>query len=631
MRDLDYKALGLKAGLEIHQQLKTERKLFCRCPAEFRYGDHDTEVLRHMRPTLSELGEYDGTALMEFKTKKTVIYQIFRDVDCTYEMDDTPPFMINKQALDIAVEIAMLLNLNIVDEMHISRKQYLDGSIPTGFQRTAIVGVEGHIPYKNRTIGIIQLGLEEDACREVEDKGHTIVFRADRLGFPLIEIVTEPDMHTPQEVAEVCERLRRLMRVTGKVRRGIGAAREDVNVSIKGGTRIEIKGVHKIPFIADLVHNEALRQKTLLEIKDELGKRGITENTFEPLDKNVKPILKDTSNLYLKKALENDDDIRAVRLKGFGGLLEQETQTDVIFAQEFAGRVKVIACLDEYPNILYPTSPYADGITGEEWDAIFQRVDAKHTDEVMIVWGGTDDVRTACKEIAIRAVDATNGVPSETRQAMPDGTTDFERILPGPDRMYPDTDLPPTPITDDHLETIRERLPEYPWEREKRYEKMGLPEDVIYTLPISPQVDIFEKIVEQLDVDPLRVAIPLVQLTKHLRREGYDISKLTDDMVYDIYEKFQNKTFAKEAFLDIFEKIVSNGNETAEDVLNELNLLPPLTQPELEKIVETTVEKNKDVAIDETEKRAHFLMGELRDIRGRIDGKIIWQTVMDKL
>jgi glutamyl-tRNA(Gln) amidotransferase subunit E len=329
--------------------------------------------------------------------------------------------------------------------------------------------------------------------------------------------------------------------------------------------------------------------------------------------------------------LENDDDIRAVRLKGFGGLLDRETQTDVIFAQEFAGRVKVIACLDEYPNILYPTSPYADGITDEEWDAIFQRVDAKHTDEVMIVWGGTDDVRTACKEIAIRAVDATNGVPSETRQAMPDGTTDFERILPGPDRMYPDTDLPPTPITDDHLETIRERLPEYPWEREKRYEKMGLPEDVIYTLPISPQVDIFEKIVEQLDVDPLRVAIPLVQLTKHLRREGYDISKLTDDMVYDIYEKFQNKTFAKEAFLDIFEKIVSNGNETAEDVLNELNLLPPLTQPELEKIVETTVEKNKDVAIDETEKRAHFLMGELRDIRGRIDGKIIWQTVMDKL
>ena len=162
MTPQDYKALGFKCGLEIHQQLETKQKLFCRCPATHYSPRFDAEIRRHMRPTLSELGVYDPTALMEFKTKKEIIYRIERDTVCTYEMDDTPPFMINDQALDIALEIAMLLKLKLVSELHIARKQYLDGSIPTGFQRTTIVGVEGSIPFLDRTLGITQLGLEED-------------------------------------------------------------------------------------------------------------------------------------------------------------------------------------------------------------------------------------------------------------------------------------------------------------------------------------------------------------------------------------------------------------------------------------------------------------------------------------
>jgi len=140
-----YRDLGLKCGLEIHQQLLTDRKLFCRCRAVLHKDEPSAVILRHMRPTLSELGEYDGTALMEFKTKKNVIYQLYDDTVCTYEMDDTPPFKLNKQALDIALEISLLINCSIVDEIHISRKQYLDGSIPAGFQRTGIIGIEGWI------------------------------------------------------------------------------------------------------------------------------------------------------------------------------------------------------------------------------------------------------------------------------------------------------------------------------------------------------------------------------------------------------------------------------------------------------------------------------------------------------
>ncbi|HQL24682.1 MAG TPA: Glu-tRNA(Gln) amidotransferase GatDE subunit E, partial [candidate division Zixibacteria bacterium] len=229
-----YAALGFKCGLEIHQQLLTRSKLFCRCPAGIYHhrDDFDAEVIRHMRPTLSEMGEYDGTALMEKRTKKNIIYRIKDRTACTYEIDDTPPFKIDREALEIAIEVALLLKTNIVGELHITRKQYLDGSIPTGFQRTAIVGIEGEIPLAARKVRIIQLSVEEDSCREVSDVAHDRTYTTDRLGMPLIETVTYPDMLTPDEAAEAAQYLRYLARSTGHVRTGIGAAREDVNVSI---------------------------------------------------------------------------------------------------------------------------------------------------------------------------------------------------------------------------------------------------------------------------------------------------------------------------------------------------------------------------------------------------------------
>ena len=312
MTDQDYQNLGLKAGLEIHQQLLTEKKLFCRCPAARYSNVYDAEILRHMRPTLSELGEYDGTALMEFKTKKNIIYRINHETVCTYEMDDTPPFEINPQALDIAFQIAILMNYKLVNEIHIARKQYLDGSIPTGFQRTTIVGVDGWVPYKDRKIGLIQLGLEEDACREVSDISHERIYLTDRLGMPLIETVTEPVLYTPQEVADVANILRWLVRSTGKVRTGIGAARQDVNVSITGGTRIEIKGVARIPLIPLLIYNEAMRQYALLQIRENLKRRGVTEKTFKTNVKEVTRHLSQSSWAPIAWALRHGEKVFCV-------------------------------------------------------------------------------------------------------------------------------------------------------------------------------------------------------------------------------------------------------------------------------------------------------------------------------
>ena len=373
MTEGDYATLGFRSGLEIHQQLYTAKKLFCRCPAGHYSDDYNAEILRHMRPTLSELGEYDGTALMEFKTRKEIIYRIHRDTVCTYEMDDTPPFELNPEALDIALGVGLLFGCSMVDEIHVARKQYLDGSIPTGFQRTTIVGVDGSIPYKGRTIGIIQLGLEEDACREVSDVGHLRTYLTDRLGMPLIETVTAPDMRTPQEVAEVAEILRRLVRSTGKVRTGAGAARQDVNVSVSGGTRIEIKGVPRIPNIPLLTYNEAMRQHNLLQLRNELHRRSITKETFSSRTEEITKLLGKTRYQPIRNALDAGLIADCVLLRGFNGLLRWQTQTDTYFAREISDRVRVVACLTTLPNITHSDIP-GETLASSEWQTIRKAV-----------------------------------------------------------------------------------------------------------------------------------------------------------------------------------------------------------------------------------------------------------------
>ncbi len=515
----DYASLGLRSGLEIHQQLGTGKKLFCRCPVKSYTDEYDAEILRHMRPTLSELGEYDGTALMEFKTKKEIIYRIDQETVCTYEMDDTPPFELNQQALDIALEITMLLNCKLVSEVHIARKQYLDGSIPTGFQRTTILGVDGWIPYKGRKIGIIQLGLEEDACREISDAGHTRVYRTDRLGIPLVESVTRPDMRTPQEVAGVAQVLRYLARSTGKVRTGMGAARQDVNVSIEGGRRVEIKGVPRIPAIPLLVHNEAYRQRALLDIKDKLVGRGITEDSFQCGHDEITDIVKNTRYYPVEKALKNGGRVRAVTLKGYAGILSFKTQPETTFSKEISDRVRVIACLDRLPNIAH-SDMEGETFSSSEWTRIKNKTRCGGGDVVVVVWGNEQDAETAAKEIEIRAAEALDGVPNETRQALPDGTNGFERILPGPDRMYPDTDLPPLAITEDRIERIGGGLPTPPWELKERFMKEGLREDIAERLSVSEKHDFYMAASQQTSYPPQSIAFFLLERLERLRKKG---------------------------------------------------------------------------------------------------------------
>ncbi len=622
MTDEDYQKIGFKSGLEIHQQLLTEKKLFCRCPAGIYSAKYDAEILRHMRPTLSELGEYDGTALMEFKTKKNIVYRINRNTVCTYEMDDTPPFLINEEALDTALEIGMLFGCNIIDELHIARKQYLDGSIPTGFQRTAIFGLDGKVPYKNKTIDIVQMSIEEDSCREVSDIGHDRVYLTDRLGMPLIETVTAPQMKTPTEVADVAHILSKVARSSNKVRRGIGAAREDVNVSLNGGTRIEIKGVPKITSIPLLTYNEAMRQWNLLKLRDELTKRGITEKTFDSRSRNVTKILLTTHFLPIKEALNNNNSVvKALLLKGFKDLLNWQTQTDTYFSKEISDRVRVIACLTTIPNIVHSDSK-GTTLTSHEWNDIKKLLGYSKEDSIILVWGSDEDTTTAEREIVTRAKEATIGIPSETRQALRDGTNGFERILPGADRMYPDTDLPPKEITSKHIETLQKNLNENYWAREKWLKKLDIPEDTIEPLSISKFTNLFKKLVVEMNVSPVLAAVVIIQFPKRLKKKGVNISSLTEKMFEDIFQAYKEGLISRDGILSVLKNSLLNGKFYPE-------FLPqPCTNDRLNSVIKKRSNELKNICLFKKGNKTKLLIGAvMNELRLSIDGKTVAERI----
>ena len=592
----DYETVGFMSGLEVHQQLLTKRKLFCRCPAGRYSTEYHAEILRHMRPTLSELGEYDGTALMEFKTKKDIIYQINKHTVCTYEMDDTPPFMIDEEALDIALEISLLAGLSTVDEVHIARKQYLDGSIPTGFQRTTILGVNGSIPYGDKEVGIIQLGLEEDSCREVSDIGHRRTYRADRLGMPLIELVTAPDMRTPQEVAEVGQLLRKMMRTTQHVRRGIGATRADTNVSVTGGTRIEIKGVPNIWRMPLLTYNESRRQWNLLRLREELAKRGITTDSFTHESRDVTRVLKRTRYSPISEMVARGYFVHAVKLPGWVDLLRWETQEGTSFSREIADRVRVIACLTTLPNMLHSDSP-SETISGAEWNEVKKAVHATPDDTVVIVWGDARDVDTAVKEIAIRAKEATIGIPSETRQALRDGTTGFERILPGPQRMYPDTDLPPKKITQERIERITALLPVQYWLRKKTYKAMGVPSDAIEGLTVSPLAPLLDEAVNRYGLSPTLAAVMLWRHAQRLRREGFPLQAYDHDELREIFKAVSEQRLTPDGILRAMRWVLAGESVATFTPTHALSDLPELIRQTRTKIDAMKLHNAKNIPV----------------------------------
>jgi len=487
-----YTKLGLMVGLELHQQLDTQRKLFCHCPTIIRDEKPDGTFIRRLRPTQSEMGEIDPAALFEFQKKKRFCYEYYNDTTCLVEADEEPPHDLCEDAIDICLTIARFLQSNPVDEIHPMRKIVIDGSNTAGFQRTTIIANGGKTIVDGKTIGIQTICLEEDAARKIadDDKNNMRIYRLDRLGIPLIEVATDPDIRSPEEAQEVALAIGLLLRSTGRVKRGQGTIRQDVNVSIKDGAIIEIKGLQQLDMLAKTVEYEALRQEKLLEIRDTLRNRGITAEKIKDKITDVSAVFAKSESKVIKKALR------------FG--------TEISDYAKFWGRVGGIFHTDELPKY---------GISDTDVSEIRKILKTKNEDAVVLVASSKNRCKDALNAVVNRAREAIRGVPAETRMPLPEGTSKFARPRPGSSRMYPETDVRPVKITENRLTIIKKNMPETIENKENRFVKeYKLSTDLAFQITRSVNLGIFELIIKETKVPPTLVAATLENTIVSLHR-----------------------------------------------------------------------------------------------------------------
>jgi glutamyl-tRNA(Gln) amidotransferase subunit E len=626
---LNYEETGLKVGLEIHCQLDTEKKLFCNCPTKLSIEPPTIKFIRRLRPTQSELGQIDPAALFEFKKGKIVVYEADFETCCLVELDEEPPHELNKEALETALTIALLLNAEPVEEIHVMRKVVIDGSNTTGFQRTAAIALNGFIQVGTKKIPIEHISLEEDAARKISESGLTVSYRIDRLCIPLVEVATAPVITNPIEAQNVALAIGRILKATKKVKRGIGTIRQDLNISIKEGTLIEIKGIQKLELIGKVVEYEVKRQLSLIEIKNELKKRGLTLELIQNEILDVTSILKDTKSKVIKDALSKGGVALAVKLPKFSGLLRKELipgvrlGTEMAYRAMFAGKVKGLFHTDELPGY---------GISKEEVEKIAETLKLSSEDAAVIIADLKENAEEALKAVIERAKEALSGVPEETRAANPDGTTHYMRPRPGSARMYPETDIPLIQITKDMLIKIKKNLPELPEEIVNRLIKVyGLNLKLAQQLLDSDKLYLFEELVSKVKISPSFIATALTETLKNLEREGFEIEKITDEQIKETFKLIDEGATAKESIEEIFKWLSKNENTSPKNALINLGL-KMLSEEEIKKIVSEIINENLSFIKASGEAAFKKLMGlAMSRLRGKADSKKVMELIKKEL
>ena len=624
--DFDYEALGLVAGLEIHQQLDTTTKLFCECPTTLREPDESTTTItRYLHPTKSELGELDEAALEESQVEREFEYLTY-DSTCLVEADDEPPHRVDDEAMAVALEIGQLLDMRAVDQVHVMRKLVIDGSNTSGFQRTMMVATDGEIETSEGPVGVEDLMLEEESAQRVVETESGVRYSLDRLGIPLVEIGTDPDIRSPAQAQEAAERIGMLLRSTGQVRRGLGTIRQDVNVSIAEGARVEIKGVQSLEDIEAIVRNEVGRQAELLDIADELDDRDATVGDPQA----VTEIFEGTDSGVIQGALTDGGDVWAVALPGFGGLVGREIQPDRRLGTEFSDHAKRhgaggIFHTDELP---------AYGVTEGEVEALAEAVNLdpdavtgeESEDAVAIVADAPEIAEQSIEAVAERAETAMDGVPEETRDATEEATTRYLRPLPGAARMYPETDVPPVEPDPEEVET-----PELLTEKTERYQEdfdldAGLAEQVAY----GKRWELFEDAVES-GVDATLAAQTVESTVTEIRRDGAPVEHLTDDHFRAVFELLAENELAKEGVPDLLAALAENPVLSAEEAAEQEDL-GSAGEDEVREAVVTVVERNASQIEDEGMGAFSGLMGEcMGELRGKADGDVVSDVLREEI
>jgi Glu-tRNA(Gln) amidotransferase subunit E-like FAD-binding protein len=473
---IDYKEIGFKSGIEVHQQLDTH-KLFCDCPSILRKDEPDFVIQRKLHAVAGESGEIDSAASYQASLNQNFFYQAYNDTTCLIELDEEPPHEINKDALKIALQISLLLNAKIFPITQIMRKTVIDGSNTSGFQRTVLIAKQGYIETSQGKIGIDTVCLEEDAARIVSKEKDKSYYRLDRLGIPLIEIVTAPEIKSPEQAKEVALHLGEILR-SCKVRRGIGTIRQDVNVSIRGGERVEIKGFQDPAMMIETINQEILRQKSLI---------------------------------YQRKKVEK-----------------------------------------------------------------------------------------------------------EVRNALPNGSTEFLRPMPGAARMYPETDLELLKISREMINEAKKDLPQLRKDIEGELKIIGLNEEMIKLLFKENMLENFKELILVLENPSIIAKMLLVfpkEIASHYKKDISEIRKiLNKDVLIFVLENVKKKKINESQIKHVFEKILE-GESLEKAIIFESNM-------------DSVEEKIIEIIKDKPGLAVNAYMGlAMKEFAGKMSGKEIAEII----
>lgn len=620
-----------KVGLEIHQQLDSKNKLFCNCKIADS-TEYDFTFKRILHPTQSEMGSYDQAAIFESKKIKTVKYLSSRNSNCLIESDEEPPEMVNAEALELVLTISLALHCTIEDELHVMRKIVIDGSNTTGFQRTILVGRNGYLDVDGVRVGIQSICLEEDAARIInEDKNNENdkkIFALDRLGIPLIEIALDPISNTPVFVTNVAQTIGRLLRATKKVTRGLGSIRQDVNISTNGGAVVEVKGVQQLSQLSLVIEYEAKRQNGLNQIAKELKDRKIDESKFLDSITDVTDFMKLSTSKVVKKILSGDSRFMGFVLRDFSGLLSFEPYPGIRLGKELGEVSKSygiggIFHSDELPNY---------GITTEDVKSLLSILKMNKNDAFILVGGPSVLLNSVISELSNRIRKAFSGVVAETRSVRLDGVTVFSRPRPGSSRMYPETDIPYISIDENRLKELSKNIPR-PWNEviDQICKKYLINRTLAENIFDSQYFSLFENIVSQTSINPSFIISKLTEDLVSLERQGYDISILTHNNLFYLFEQLEKSRISKESISIILEKLLRKEGGSIDEIIRSFGS-EGVTEEDIDGIIKKILAENEKIISQKGMDSIGLLMGRCMSIlRGKVDGEKINKKLVIRL
>ena len=626
MSEIDIDKIGLKVGLEIHQQLDTSKKLFCNCkPIE--NTEYTEKFTRKLRAAKSELGKIDPAALFESSKSKTIVYYANQNSSCLVEKDDEPPHDLDVKAKEIALLISSALNSKIFSEIHVMRKTVIDGSNTSGFQRTMLVAQGGQIMVDEKKVGVQSICLEEDAGKLIKDESNQRFFSLDRLGVPLVEIALEPVSGDPAFVRKIALTLGRLLRVSKKVARGIGTIRQDVNVSIDGGGVVEIKGVQQLEQLEKIIEYEAKRQYGLKLISEKINSLG-TYDIDESDVFTISSLLENCNSKIIKKSLENESVIKAIRVKKFSGIFGFEPFSGIRLGKEIGELVRFFGIggvfhSDELPNY---------GIENEDIQKIRKHLELEQHDAFLIIAGTEPTLNFAVNSIINRIKNAKNGPLAETRAATPTNETIFLRPRPGASRMYPETDIPTIRVSNIELDNASSMIPKS-WDATISHiqNKYKINQQLSEQIFDSEYFDLFEKICNNDKTSPNFVASVLCSTITNLQRNNFDASLLKDKEIFDVFDLLNENKISKESIEIIFKQIMSGKAISVSEAIQNASI-KNLTEEELSKILDKIIEDNLDKIKQDGMRSISSLMGlAMKQVRGQVSGNLVNNLLLEKI